>query len=1446
MENKQLERVINLFEFLKQYNVVKNPIISHIDKQEWYYWLDGIPKHGDIQNHMMKEIKVETPILVVRKPIKPELPIPEDAVLECLEKGWDNPEKEAKIKRSFQKKIVEGTLTEEEQEKESAIKQWFEVRQNWINLISQDKSADELFNMFYVLYARLKKEPEAIELLLGDGHLYYGNKGSVNHPILLQAVTLEFDATIPEFRLYVADKMPELYKNIFSFVKEANYDLLIDAYKAFHVDNIQLLDYEKCSAFLKQICYALSPDGQVKEEYSKLDEGGEFPQIYKRPVLLLRKRNLGFGVAIESILEDLHRTGEVPRFLADIVGASPVTKIVVDETEEIDANGIDGKILLTKPSNREQLLVAKHLERNEAVLVQGPPGTGKTHTIANMIGHLLSEGKSILVTSHSEKALSVLKSQVAEKLQPLCLSLLSTTESREEMEKTLEGLHLQRSTLERGEVTKRISHLEGYRESYLKQWGDLKEEFKQLLKNEYTPIEVGEKQYTLTELIETIKSYDQRMKWMPSPVVRSKGLPLTIEELEELYQTNLTVTEEQEILLGCPFSKDWLTPKALKSFLETEDTFKKEQLDQYRIYWQTEKPKCTTGQLQKLVDDIQLAVAYIHSDQEWCLETIEAGKQASAKEKWMNLLASIDEVCELALACSEQMVKYNPQIRELDEKINPKVQFKQIIEKLKSDGKIGKMTTFLNPAMRTLIYACRVNGQVPQTVEEFEALQNYYKLCQQREKLRYRWNRQMASLGAERVEHMGTQFEQTCKKYEGAILQNLNWYEKQWQPILDKLKTYEVDLELLSSYKDLSHHKYSELRSIQEEFASKLTQIIRYQVYKLDQQALEVSKEFVQQAIWEVSDHHKSEKLNQMLKALREDDFENYKEAYEALLDAKGMYGIISRRKELIQQLEGAAPGWAHKVAQREEEHGLGQVPKYVEEAWLYAQFIAEMKYRNERSLAEIHQDLKEVEEGLKNNTLDLAFYKAWLNKMVDFDQDRSQVQAIEGWKQLIIKIGAGKGKQTETLKAEARRLMPKCQSAVPVWIMPLNKVVENFNPKENKFDVVIIDEASQADVMALVALYLGKKVLIVGDNEQVSPLAIGEKAEDVERLVREYLYDIPHYYLYTGKFSIYDLAQVSGYQPVRLKEHFRCVPEIIEYSNQIAYNGQIQPLREGSTVVTKPPIITCEVEEGKEIDGTNPKEAEAIVKQVLTCCEQQEYEGKTFGVITLKGDKQAALIESMLLAQMDPIAYRARNMLCGNPSHFQGDERDIIFISMVDSHDKKGTMRLTSYGIDNLYKKRYNVAMSRARDQVWIFHSFNPEEDLKEGDIRKELLDYCMHPVTKATDKKVFRGLSRFEKKVLNALKEMGYKVMSQWQVGEYNLDLVVFLEHQKVAILCDGEKHKNEEELEEDLEKQSILERVGWQFIRLRASQCFAREEEMLKELSNKLKELEGTTEY
>jgi superfamily I DNA and/or RNA helicase len=102
--------------------------------------------------------------------------------------------------------------------------------------------------------------------------------------------------------------------------------------------------------------------------------------------------------------------------------------------------------------------------------------------------------------------------------------------------------------------------------------------------------------------------------------------------------------------------------------------------------------------------------------------------------------------------------------------------------------------------------------------------------------------------------------------------------------------------------------------------------------------------------------------------------------------------------------------------------------------------------------------------------------------------------------------------------KRESRGLLKKCKDSVPVWIMPLSKVYESFDFKGNDFDVLILDEASQSDITAIIALGIAKEVIIVGDKEQVTPQGIGQDLTQIQSLIDEYLEGIPNKMSYDGK----------------------------------------------------------------------------------------------------------------------------------------------------------------------------------------------------------------------------------------------------------------------------------------------------------------------------------------
>ena len=87
-----------------------------------------------------------------------------------------------------------------------------------------------------------------------------------------------------------------------------------------------------------------------------------------------------------------------------------------------------------------------------------------------------------------------------------------------------------------------------------------------------------------------------------------------------------------------------------------------------------------------------------------------------------------------------------------------------------------------------------------------------------------------------------------------------------------------------------------------------------------------------------------------------------------------------------------------------------------------------------------------------------------------------------------------------------------------------------------------------------------------------------------------------------------------------------------------------------------------------------------------------------TFGVVSLVGGQQALKIDSILMQHMDPADYKRREILCGDSAQFQGDERDVMFLTVVDSPPEKPPHPMRQEGPKKIFKKRFNVAASRAR----------------------------------------------------------------------------------------------------------------------------------------------------
>jgi very-short-patch-repair endonuclease len=169
---------------------------------------------------------------------------------------------------------------------------------------------------------------------------------------------------------------------------------------------------------------------------------------------------------------------------------------------------------------------------------------------------------------------------------------------------------------------------------------------------------------------------------------------------------------------------------------------------------------------------------------------------------------------------------------------------------------------------------------------------------------------------------------------------------------------------------------------------------------------------------------------------------------------------------------------------------------------------------------------------------------------------------------------------------------------------------------------------------------------------------------------------------------------------------------------------------------------------------------------------------------------------------------------MCGNASTFQGQERDIVFLSMVacPKTARSQTTRMT--------EQRFNVAMSRARDRIYLVRSVTSSM-LALKDLKVTILEHFRNPMGDAAVPQPTDVLdlcdSPFEREVGARLLELGYRLRPQVQVGGYRIDFVVEGSgDRRLAIELDGDSYHGPDKWVSDLYRQRALERMGWKFWR------------------------------
>ncbi|WP_282943664.1 AAA domain-containing protein [Paenibacillus sp. RC67] len=1429
-----LSKAMQIFEYLLAVKNLDEKPIRSLDQYERVWWQHQLPV-GEGCNLYGTGKNQEAWLEVCKQQVEPPPSLP----LELS--GWikdiNNPETEPVVVKSVVVDLADGReeYFGDDLVRISIYESWLDTWRQWAQVMLPRQRINDLYTHLFAVHQQFQREGDSVELVWGHGLFTWAPGGEkIKRPLITTKLELQFEPKQRTFYLLPTSAGTILESDMLANIDVPNIQRIQEMGRQLTEIELDFSREESLLPLLQEVVQTISPQGKYVQEANPTPIDAT-PSISFSPVIMLRKSGGRLWQnELSNVLESLRNGYPIPdtiqMLISDEEGLGESEPPEGHSTSTAVGAG-SSELLFPLPSNEDQRQIAYKLERSAGVVVQGPPGTGKSHTIANLISHLLAQGKRILVTSQGEKALKVVKAKIPEEIRSLCVSLLGgDSKAMKELEDSISTIAENLDRWQPAILEKRIKELRDQLHETRKNIARLHHEMREAAARENQTLSISGSEMTPLDIGKWLAEYVD-YSWFPDTIPFGSSFPLSDEGLQAFVEryNRLTLLDMEELESARPSSSTLPAPEVfLEHARSIEARRTKVQQTAHTVNgWNIEHAPAELGSLKRQLLD---ALEKLHANAEPWFMTIlnEVVTHSNRVQEWENfvvdMIARLNRIRELESTLRETELVF-------PDTMHPTIAKELLIElrsKLYGGGQVGwllKMVT--GRKFKPLFEQVRLNGLPIRNADDAERVLHYIELKDLKQKTSLGWNRIMEEFDGVLIDAEMKRFSSTLETLLAKLKLICQWHGQMIVPLGDSVSLLGAPLprrwiEAGWFQSLLDGIEAIEARRLCEE-AERFTMVL--------ESKLHAGKPAENPNIlWD-----------QLLEVCVSLDGARYRSLYAEILRLESLVEPYSLVRVCFDKLQQTAPNWLQALqAEKNAGHNI-TIPSDLQEAWLYSQISSWWaKHQKAASVEEMQQELMKERRLEAKLIRDYVTHSTWLTQIKQVT--RAQKASLHAWMSAMKRIGKGTGKYANMYRKEATSEMNSCRSAIPVWIMPIQKVIENMQLTDQSFDVAIIDESSQSNIFALSVLLRAKKVIVVGDDNQISPESF-DNISDVSDLMNRYLIGIPHHRRYELKTSLFDLASQMFGSKIVLKEHFRCVPEIIQFSNDLMYGGSMDPLRLPSVSERmEPAILAIHVSEGYRKDGAkalNQPEAEALVQCIKECIANPRYARKSMGVISLQANDQAKLIEDLLRDQIGAEEMANRNITCGDAYNFQGDERDIIFLSMVAAPNRR-TTALTKRSD----QQRFNVAASRARDQMILFHSVKLN-DLNSDCMRYRLLEYCQNPgrTIKEFEEVQHEFDSQFEQDVFKLISSRGYRVIPQYKVGTYGriIDLVIEGLRSRLAVECDGDKWHGIDAWEADMDRQRILERVGWRFWRVRGSTFYRDRAKAMEPLWQLLDEME-----
>ncbi len=1352
-------------------------------------------------------------------------------------------------------------------ELERALEQYREKWRSWAERERPRRLAIALYRELFALRLQIESEETArpMELVWGTGIAVWDLRMAVRegrsercileYPLLTQAMEIGLDERTLEIYLRPRDEAKTRYEGTFfaecnvagAVAVERQIQQFLDGLEGGLVNPFDPGSY---SPPLKAAAAQLDSRGAYVETGAGAHEWpvpGQHLQVSTDWVLLARPKAAHFLIQdlerLKRSLEDGCAIPDGPAAFVRNPGDDPEVHKPVRlrglSSRDPGAGSELQELYFPLPYNEEQLTIVRRLETSEGVTVQGPPGTGKTYTIANIICHYLATGRRVLVTSKGEPALKVLQEKIPEEVRPLTVALLGgDAEGLRQFEGAIRTIQARLSQIHPERMEGEISALREKIEAAHARLAAIERRMEEIAHRHLSEVAVDGRRMRASEWADFLLDGAALHRWFDDAVTLAPEHepPLTAEEGERLRQIRRKLGEDLVYAgawLPMPDRLPGVDPIAdlHEKLLRLQDIDRRISKGELPALRQRDPEVMQAAQ--ELLGGVNQALEAFEelrlTGLPWVapfLEALRKPEHAAEREALAALLEEAKQLRQERSAFLQRPVEAPPEALDL-----PGV--REAIERAAETGRPFGWITLVRRVVRETLQQIRVSGLRPSKAEDWRHVARYLELGDRLVAFATRWNHVAPALGAPALEGSLEALRQIDAVTRAAEKAHQLALDQQQRLLRLAAQVFQETPKLLRAFSEAA------LGTLKEQLSAHLARVelveaetrCRQLGFELGRMGGPLGEQFRQ---WH------GRRLGKEGVGVR-----------EIVQEYAGLLGELQRITALKPELDflaeaaarlerAGAPRLAARVRTVPASAG-GEDPAFPSlwrEAWSWARMRDHLEKIDARQeFVKLSEERSETEKELAGFYQKLVAEAAWLSCKKQATQ--KVMQALQGYATAVRKIGKGTGPNAVLYRRDARKHMNDAGQAIPCWIMSHARVSESMPAEIGSFDLVIVDEASQSDIWAMPVILRGKKLLIVGDDKQVSPEAGFLASEQLVKLRERYLRDQPFGEEMTPEKSLYDLAaRVFASRQVMLREHFRCAPPIIAYSNRMFYKGEIRPLRiPRSSERIDPPLVDVHLEGGRrDYQDRNIAEAHYIAEEIESLLADSRFKGRTLGAVSLLGMEQAKLIDELVRQRCDDGELLRRKFLSGDARTFQGSERDILFLSLVvDPGNCKALSGL-------MFEQRFNVAASRARDRMYLVRSVEAAH-LSEKDLRLTLLRHCENPLPeeKGAGDLIKRCESQFEREVFQELAGRGYRVIPQVKTGGYRIDLVVEgANDRRLAIECDGDAYHGPEQWQRDMARQRVLERAGWTFWRCFASTWKLRREAVLEDLLGTLASL------